>query len=139
MVVSRDVTFDEKKTWQWTSTNETLLEQPGTFKIMFLGDHGNQGIRDDDNDGEETEQSSNDVSDAIEEETEQSVSNDDEGEDGAEGNALRRSTRVSKKPGYLEDYVCLVEAEGECLLLLINEERYDFEDAIKEKVWRDAC
>lgn len=48
MVVSRDVTFDEKKTWQWTSTNETLLEQPGTFKIMFLGDHGNQGIRDDD-------------------------------------------------------------------------------------------
>lgn len=46
---------------------------------------------------------------------------------------------MSKKPGYLEDYVCLVEAEGECLLLLINEERYDFEDAIKEKVWRDAC
>ena len=52
---------------------------------------------------------------------------------------LRRSTRVSKTLGYLDDYVYLVEAEGERLLLLINEEPWEFSTAVEEKVWRDAC
>lgn len=52
---------------------------------------------------------------------------------------LRRSTRITKPPSYLSDYVYLAEVEGEHLLLLINEEPYDFEEAMEEKVWRDAC
>lgn len=46
---------------------------------------------------------------------------------------------MSKRPSYLEDYVCLAEAEGERLLLLINEEPWDFASAVEEKVWREAC
>lgn len=42
-------------------------------------------------------------------------------------------------PGYLEDYVYLSEVEGERLLLLLNDEPYDFVEAKEEKVWRDAC
>ena len=44
-----------------------------------------------------------------------------------------------KKPAYLDDYIYLAEIEGEKLLLLLNEEPYEFEDAIEEKVWKDAC
>lgn len=38
----------------------------------------------------------------------------------------------------MRDY-SLAEAEGERLLLLINEEPWNFKDAIAEKVWKDAC
>ena len=33
----------------------------------------------------------------------------------------------------------LAEIEGERLLLLLNEEPSDFDEAIEEKVWKDAC
>lgn len=46
---------------------------------------------------------------------------------------------MRKPPGYLEDYVYLSEVEGERLLLLLNDEPYDFVEAKEEKVWRDAC
>lgn len=58
--------------------------------------------------------------------------------------ALRRSSRVSTKPKYLEDYelLCeeddyetLCEIEYEDLLLLVNEEPWKRE----LKIWRDAC
>lgn len=52
---------------------------------------------------------------------------------------LRRSTRVSKAPAYLNDYIYLAEIEGERLLLIIDEEPWSFKDAVEEKVWRDAC
>lgn len=35
--------------------------------------------------------------------------------------------------------MCLAEAEGGHLLLLINDEPWELEDAVKEKVWRDTC
>lgn len=60
-------------------------------------------------------------------------------EDVAEQSIPRRSTRVGRKPSYLDDYVCLAEDEGERLLLLLNEEPLDFEEVIELKVWRDAC
>lgn len=52
---------------------------------------------------------------------------------------MRSSTRVCKKPRYLDDYICLPEAEGERLLLITKEEPWDFSKAIEDKVWRDAC
>ena len=51
----------------------------------------------------------------------------------------RRSNIISKTPAYLDDYILLAEEEGERLLLLLNEEPWDFESAMEEKVWRDAC
>lgn len=42
-------------------------------------------------------------------------------------------------PSYLDDYICLAETEGERLLFLLNEEPWDFKDAMEEKVWHDAC
>lgn len=57
---------------------------------------------------------------------------------------LRRSTRISYKPKYLEDYefLCeeddyeiLCEIECEHLLLLMNEEPWNYEEAKELKVW----
>lgn len=53
---------------------------------------------------------------------------------------LRRSTRQSTNPAYLDDYVLLFEIlETHRILLLINEEPWDWNEAKKEKMWRYAC
>lgn len=51
----------------------------------------------------------------------------------------RRSSRTSKKLSYLDDYILLAEVEGERLLLLLNEEPWSYDEAMEDKVWRDAC
>ena len=51
----------------------------------------------------------------------------------------RRSTRVSTKPSYLDDYVLLAEVESEHLLMIINDEPWSFSEAKELKVWIDAC
>ena len=122
--------FDEKKTWEWTSSSSEE-EKPGTLVISF-GQYGNRGVRKDE-DKEETEEGNDETV-----EIEHNLP-DNSNDDVTETSELRRSTRVSKKPGYLDDYVCLAEEEGERLLLLINEEPWDFRTVVEEKVWRDAC
>lgn len=52
---------------------------------------------------------------------------------------LRRLHRASTKPSYLDDYILLVEVESECLLMIINDEPWDYNEAKKLKVWIDAC
>lgn len=52
---------------------------------------------------------------------------------------MRRSTRERKKPAYLDDYILLAELDGERLILSINNEPWDYEEAKEEEVWRDAC
>ena len=45
VVVSRDVVFDEKKTWEWTSSSsEAQRDEPGTLTITY-GEYGNRGVR----------------------------------------------------------------------------------------------
>lgn len=39
----------------------------------------------------------------------------------------------------MDDYIYMAEVEGEKLLLLINDEPWDFKEAIQEQVWIDAC
>ena len=139
IVVSRNVVFDEQKSWNWSvSTSEAALA-PGSFKLSF-GDYGNNGIRDDEGNVDES------VKEAKEEEqTPITTSVDDnahETESETEQEAepvLRRSTRVSKAPSYLEDYVYLSEVEGERLLLLLNEESFNYDEACEEEIWRNAC
>lgn len=53
---------------------------------------------------------------------------------------LRRSTRPSMRPSYLNDYVLVSEViETDRILLLINEEPWGWDEAKDEKVWREAC
>lgn len=52
---------------------------------------------------------------------------------------LRRSQRVTTKPSYLDDYVSLAETECERLLMIINDDPWDFNEAKELKVWIDAC
>ena len=134
IVVSRDVHFDESKPWDLTtSSSETRDDITGTLKIT-CGDYGNRGVRDDD-DTEETEHDGNSET-VVQEEGETYVGID---QSDHETVPLRRSTRVIKAPSYLDDYIFLAEVDGERLLLLLNDEPYDFKDAIEDKVWRDAC
>lgn len=43
------------------------------------------------------------------------------------------------KPSYLNDYVLLAEEEGKHLLLSLNEEPWNYNEAKELKVWREAC
>lgn len=53
---------------------------------------------------------------------------------------MRRSVRQVTRPIYLEDYVLMSEiVEIERLLLLVNEEPWDWNEAKEQKVWRIAC
>lgn len=133
IIVSRDVVFDENKRWNWrSSTNETSNES-GIFKLSF-GEYGNNGIQE----GEDTEEnrSSEGAVEGKEDEEQSSSPMSTQTETEPE---LRRSMRVTKRPGYLEDYVYLTEAEGERLLQLLNEEPYDYNEAFEEEIWRNAC
>ena len=60
-------------------------------------------------------------------------------DDEEESSQPRRSSHVSTRPSYLDDYVLFSEIEGERLLLIINEEPWDFSEAKSLKVWIDAC
>lgn len=56
-----------------------------------------------------------------------------------EGPILRRSTRQSTTPKYLDDYVLFAEEEGEYLLMSVNNEPRDFYEAEECKEWMLAC
>lgn len=64
---------------------------------------------------------------------------DEEGTDDHVEPELRRSQRERKQPSYLDDYILLAELEGEKLLLTINDEPWNYDEAKDKKVWRDAC
>ena len=122
IVVSRDVIFIENQRWKWNKkkTNESTVI---TFPMT----------------------SSEDTSDTVAEGDEsEHVSSDDEGREETEETEdhtfLRRSTRQTSRPSYLEDYVLMSEiVEIERILLLINEEPWDWNEAKDQKVWRNAC
>lgn len=39
----------------------------------------------------------------------------------------------------MDDYILLAELDGQRLLLSINDEPWDYNEAKEKKVWRDAC
>jgi len=47
--------------------------------------------------------------------------------------------RVISKPSYLDDYVLLASIECERLLLMINEEPWDYNEAKELQEWKKAC
>ena len=137
IVVSRDVVFDEERGWKWDETEKTSSN--GSSALSFNYYLGDQGTR---VNTEGVEENKDNTQEAKEEE----VGNEADTEDLPM--ELRRSTRTSRLPSYLEDYelLCeeddfetLCEAECEHLLLLVNEEPWNYEEASELKVWRDAC
>lgn len=138
IIVSRDVVFDENKSWKWA--NSELIEiqkEPGMFTLAQTEFHNNE-----------------EVENEISEETEENEAEDSTNEDAEDGldepsvpepnhsddvPVFTRSGRQVIKPAHLNDYVLLAEIEGERLLLLINDEPWDFKEANKYREWRDAC
>ena len=103
LVVSRDVVFDESKGWNWSNSARETSDEPGKFKILF-GDFGNKGIRED----EEAENAHDKEDEGDEQEDSVSpLSQDVTDEENQTQPELRRSTRITKTPSYLDDYVYL--------------------------------
>lgn len=122
VVVSRDVIFDEKKTWDWSSFAETD-EEPGSFTLP-----NNEPVeREDDHEPEQ---------DHINQEEEVEAN---ENQNEAEPQQMvNRYGRTISKPRYLDDYVLLADLEGERLLLTIDEEPENYSEAASSKEWIDA-
>ena len=128
MVISQNVFFDKSRGWKWSTTRQEETCEPRmiTFSVHNEKEESDKGENDnciDDHD-EEEEQEASETEDI--EETDEPI--------------LRRSTRQSTRPSYLEDYVFLSELEDiDQILLMINEDPWDWNEAKEEKVWRDAC
>lgn len=133
ITVSRYVVFDEDKGWKWDKNSNNEDDEPGRFSIE-IGVFGNQGIRD-----EEIQEIIDSPADEEQSSLEENETLIELPQNINEQETLRRSSTESKRPNYLDDYVYLAEKEGERLLLLLNEEPWDFEEAMELKVWRDAC
>lgn len=73
------------------------------------------------------------------EEVESEDDDDDEETEEQSTVNVRRSTRIRSKPSYLDDYVLLAEVECERLLMVINNEPWDYNEAKEMQVWIDAC
>ncbi|AAF67366.1 Hypothetical protein T32B20.i [Arabidopsis thaliana] len=111
---------------------------PPTTANKSFGVFGNKGIRDEsvDQEAEKDEEDKNDHEDIQE-------------DSALDGNVivpiqeeipmLRRSERQTRPPTYLKDYILLSELEGERLRLAIDEEPWDFSEAMELKEWREAC
>lgn len=51
----------------------------------------------------------------------------------------RHSTRQVNCPTYLNDYVPIADTECEMLCLILNDEPINYQEASRDKCWRDAC
>ncbi|KAG7551914.1 Zinc finger CCHC-type superfamily [Arabidopsis thaliana x Arabidopsis arenosa] len=142
IIISRDVVFDENKSWKWNNSDHEENSEPGMFSVSF-GEFGNNGIREDNipEEAENTEKE-NDETEPIESTEEITVISNTEitEENQAQPQVtLRRSGREVTRPSYLKDYVLLAEIECERLLLVINDEPWDYNEAKGSKKWKEAC
>lgn len=120
VVVSRDVVFDEGKSWNW---NEKEVEERGNSGSFMIGSK--------DQEEEERKIQSPHIHtqpdvpaniEEIEEDEEEHSNEEDEDNEDSNANMLRRSSRVRTKPAYLDEYILLADCEYERLLMTINDE-----------------
>ncbi|KAG7533591.1 Reverse transcriptase RNA-dependent DNA polymerase [Arabidopsis thaliana x Arabidopsis arenosa] len=148
IVVNRDVIFDESKGWNWNNHDHEDVNSPGMFSLA-IGEFGNNGIREENINSEPENNESENNSRTHQDETD-SDRDEESNEDQVDSPVhdtnieetlpkLRRSRRETTKPGYLKDYILLAECEYERLLLLINEEPCDYNEAKEVKEWKEAC
>ena len=129
IVVSRDVIFEENKAWDWNKMTTTQPDN-NTFSVGYnLIKEG----------AEERVSESNDTNQVNEEHElgDEEYDNDEASEQGQP--EVRRLSRTVSKPVYLDDYILVAELECERLLMMINNESWDFAEAKKMKVWLNAC
>ncbi|WZZ60567.1 hypothetical protein YC2023_060674 [Brassica napus] len=120
IVVSRDVIFDEEKGWNW-SRESSEAQGNESFDVVIY-DHG--------------QIENKTLEDAVKQESiEEEVVEDDE----IAPPPLRRSERQTTQPKYLDDYVLLAEELGEEVLMYINSETRNFEEAKGSREWTKAC
>ncbi|KAG7598736.1 Integrase catalytic core [Arabidopsis suecica] len=152
IVVSRDVVFDETKGWEWKH-GDSAKDCDGSFTIT-LNDSGNHGLQKENAETEQREVVTEQRGAETEQDKEKEYFSESEGdveteiiheqEQVSEASnpsppVLRRTERQINKPKYLEDYVLLAEEEGETLLLCLNNEPRNFDEAKKSKEWIHAC
>lgn len=113
--------FEENTAWKWRNIDCDTIEKPRQFRVTF-GVYGNQSIEE--NTDEAEEETNNEEEEEVSKINELPTTN--EQDTTTEEVPTRKSTRVSKKPRYLDDYIYLAEEEGKHLLLLLNEEPSDF-------------
>lgn len=119
IIVSRNVIFEETKSWNWNNAEKTELGDAGELVVWVkqLGDGSNRdAITVDEEDENKT----------TVEVTEEEELNEEDDEAQPQ---LRRSQRVTTRPTYLDEYVSLAKTECELLLMIINDEPWDFNEA----------
>lgn len=134
IVVSRDVVFDETKGWNW-KRDKIEESSDGGFEVT-VGVFGNHGITEQSNVHNEEEKKPTTVNG---DETITVSDQESEVESEEDQPQLRRSQRETSKPKYLDDYVLFMEEAGEILLMCVNNEPYDYNEAKGSKEWIRAC
>ncbi|KAG7582977.1 Zinc finger CCHC-type [Arabidopsis suecica] len=144
-VVSRDVVFDETKGWNWNRTNEES-DNIGELRIEFglFGNHGIQAIepnREPEIERIEEEDTGTVETSPMDHESNKDLSEDENDNESQTqpGKIVTKSGRVVTKPKYLQDYILLGEEEGERLLMCLDDEPWDFDEAKESKEWMAAC
>ena len=121
VVVSRDVLFDESRSWGWNKegvgirNNESFAVQIGRF-----GNHKISGFEA----TEHTSEDDHDFAGEVEHDTETENLGEEETE--VQPQNLRRSERQTTIPTYLDDYILLAEELGEEVLMYLNNEPRNF-------------
>ena len=139
ITVSRDVVFDESRSWSWNKTDGEAHNEPGSFTVQL------RRLGNDEDKEDETGQNGNDADDndsgnhEDEEDTSYENLQQEETSPTPAVPVLRKSGRQTTRPSYLNDYVLLAYEEGERLLMVVNDEPWDFKEANESREWRDAC
>ena len=129
--ISRDVVFDEDKSWNWSNFTSMNDDHDEGFEIEIRGVSEKRELE-----GTQAQ----DETEAVIENNNGDEENDDDDESGDEGEGqVRRSSRVRTQPSYLNDYILIAETECERLLMVINSEPWDWSEAKELEVWVDAC
>ena len=123
IVVSRDVVFDEEKGWNWS--RESSEAQGNECFGVVIDDHGKIENKT--------------LEDTVKQEPIEEVVEAEEEENEMEPPSLRRPERQTTQPKYLDDYVLLAEELGEEVLMYINNEPRNFEEAKGSREWTKAC
>ena len=133
IIVSRDVVFNEKESWNWKGAETEEIKESGMFRMTW-GDAMDNGY------GPyliSTHQEE-DVAAGVEAQTSQDSATVNTNTDQTEPQLPRRSTRQVSCPSHLEDYILLADLECEILLLSLDDELRNYQEAKKLVQWTNA-
>ena len=132
IVISRDVIFNERECWNWKGdeTEETI--ESGMFRMTW-GDDMDNGF------GPYLISAQQEAESTEEVESPSDVLDTEPGTDQSEQLQPRRSTRQRKSPSHLDEYILLADLESEILLLSLDDEPLNYQEAKDIIQWTNAC